>query len=210
MANNRSVCPMDGKIHRHYSHRYFLNSFEKDGKLHPYHCIPCGFRHIAEFVPEKEFILFTDSTLHEADKFLREPPNLFHLSMESICGGTVTNLKNSWEMLYKHHVTHITHICSLAGLNDLLSGVSPQNIIGEYYNWHSLIKEENSQNSLTIFKLPLPPKLAWFPANGPFPTANYVNKLSELELLNKSIDTFNRVNSPFQETPVVGFDEKGI
>ena len=71
------------------------------------------------------------------------------------------------------------------------------------------VLEQNPANTFTIARFMRPPKLAWFPCNGPEPTPHYgryINHLEKINNVNAAIDLINQQNG---HVGTLGFQNEG-
>ena len=85
-----------------------------------------------------------------------------------------------------------------AGLNDLVRGATRNSIVGRFLHLKEVVETQNAyhphtKNELVNATLLNPPKLVWFPDNGPRPE-NHLNLYQDVKELNDWIVYFNQQN----------------
>ena len=126
------------------------------------------------------------------------PPDPIHIDWLTICDATIAELEFGWLRDYRNQ-TRSMRILLSAGLEDMARGRSRDEIVESFMHFKLTVIDKQSErlpgikNELVIATMANPPKLVWFPDNGP-PPRNHVNKLAEIKELNSWIVYYNNLN----------------
>jgi hypothetical protein len=134
---------------------------------------------------------------HPWDPTVICPPDPIHVDWVTVSGGTITDLTNAFIMDYKKQPRPMRIFIS-AGLNDLVRGATRDTIVERYIHLKELIDAQNvyhphARNELLIAAMLNPPKLVWYPDNGPAPHG-HINRLQDLKEINSWIAYYNAQN----------------
>ena len=165
-----------------------------------YMCPTCMSMHTA--MPDYGLnVCLSDSQLHNLhhprDPSVVCPPDPFHIDWVTISGGTIADLTHAFLVDYRKQPRPMRVFVS-AGLNDLLRGADNTTVVERFILMEEKVEQQNTfhphaKNEMVIATILNPPKLVWFPANGPPPT-NHHNMLQEIKELNSWIKMFNENN----------------
>ena len=131
---------------------------------------------------------------HPRDTTVSCPADPLHIDWLTVSGGTIPDLEDAFLHDYKKQ-TRPMRILISAGLNDLVRGATRTKIMEHFLNLKRVVADQNfyhphTKNELVIATILNPPKLVWFPDNGP-PPANHVNLYQDIKELNDWIVLFN-------------------
>ena len=125
------------------------------------------------------------------------PPDSIHVDWLTIPGATIKELSYAWRLDY-HKEPRPQRVMLVAGLNDLIKCGGPDQFKEQVLDFEEQVSHQNRyhirQNVLIVAPLLNPPKLCWFPDNGPAPPG-YHNRLQELQYINQWIKEFNTGNN---------------
>ena len=107
-------------------------------------------------------------------------------------------LAYAWRLDY-HKEPRPQRVLLVAGLNDLIKCGGANHFKEQVMQFEDQVVHQNRYhipklNEMMVAPLILPPKLCWFPDNGP-PPPGYTNRLGELIEINSWIKEFNSRNS---------------
>ena len=189
--------------HRHSSSRQVrvVMGVENHWSNPFYLCPTCQAPHLAS--PKHGLnVCVSTSQLHNVHHPREEgvvcPPDSLHVDWLTIPGATIEDLIYAWRLDYSKE-TRPMRILLVAGLNDLLKGGNEDSVKEQIERFKTNIDGQNRhhyntrRNEFSVATLLNPPKLAWFPDNGP-PPPHHNNRLVELASLNKWIKDFNQKN----------------
>ena len=188
--------------HRHHSAkqvRIFQGVEYKEDNL-DYFCPTCQESH-KNRMPYGLNICLSTSQLHEFHHPREEgvtcPPDTSHVDWVTIPGGTIADLLLAWKIDY-HREWRPMRVLLVAGLNDLLKGGDFESVQTEIKRFgHNLSYQDRHHpglsNEFSVATLLNPPKMVWFPDNGP-PPPGHVDRQQDLVQLNEWITAYNRLN----------------
>ena len=165
-----------------------------------YICTTCQTAH-KNRLPSGLNICVSSSELHAfhqpREQGVTCPPDSFHVDWVTIPGGTIADLLHAWKVEY-HREWRPMRILLVGGLNDLLKGGDFNTVKDEIERFRRHTKDQDSHhpglvNEFSVATIINPPKMVWFPDNGP-PPPNHRDRQDELLQLNEWIDLFNRQN----------------
>ena len=195
--------------HRHSSSRQIrvVMGVEQHWSNPFYLCPTCQAPHLAK--PNYGLnVCVSSSQLHDFHYPREEsvvcPPDTLHVDWLTIPGATISDLNYAWRLDY-HRETRPMRIVLVAGLNDLIKGGNEATVKDQIERFKTNIDSQNRyhhntrRNEFCVATLLNPPKLAWFPDNGP-PPPHHTNRLVELASLNQWIKEFNLKNG-FEAVP---------
>ena len=142
-----------------------------------------------------------DSMLHNfhqpRDPTVVCPPDPFHVDWVTISGGTINDLTQAFIVDYWRQRRPMRIFVS-AGLNNLLRGASRDSMVEDFIQMKEVVEAQDvyhptRKNELVIATVLNPPKLVWFPGNGP-PPSNFQNHLQDIKELNSWIKFYNSQN----------------
>ena len=186
-SSSRQVRVMMG-VEDHWSNPYYL-------------CPTCQAPHLAKLDYGLNVCVST-SQLHNFHQ-PRElgvvcPPDTLHVDWLTIPGATLEQLMYAWRLDY-HKEARPMRVLLVAGLNDLIKGGDADQLKDMIGRFKTNIDAQNRyhthtrRNEFSVATLLNPPKLAWFPDNGP-PPPQHTNRLVELANINHWIQEFNLKN----------------
>ena len=194
-------------MHRHHSTMHAREKlYEADQPTMD--CITCKVRHSRDIQGDRYKVLVTSSTLHDA---WLEPsvPNMFHMDLISICGGTMRLGRMDWTKSYSLQSKAVDVVVAI-GLNDVRK-IEPKDFKKEMITWKFAIEAHEMangvQNTIAFAKMPHAPCMAWLPGDGPFPTGNYRNFLHKVDAFNKAIEELNASSGHCQRA--ISFENEG-
>ena len=124
---------------------------------------------------------------------VREKVNLLFCKLvdwSTIPGATISTLRHAYLVDYgKSSLPQ--RVLLVAGINDLIKGGTIVTVTNSILALKNTIDAQNARNELVVATLLNPPKLTWFPDNGPPPTG-HINRLEEISAINKWIIEFNQ------------------
>ena len=125
------------------------------------------------------------------------PPDTSHVDWLTIPGGTISDLLHGWRVDY-HREWRPMRVLLVAGLNDLLKGGDFHSVTEEIKRFGVNVRYQDQHhlgltNEFSVATLLNPPKMVWFPDNGP-PPPGHRDRQEELVQLNEWIDEYNRKN----------------
>ena len=190
------------KNHRHHSTQAF-HEILKNGFTQIVNCPTCKVVHRVKRDCVRELVLVTSSTLHNVhlNPAVRLP---FHIDIESICGGKISELHQAWVHAYSNATRAIDTIV-VCGLNDVRN-CTPEEFMEKVTKWRDDVKKQNPLNTFRMAELLRPPMFAWFPKDGKPPSNDYVNYLDRIDQINSKIKTFNEEEGA---KSMVGFSNEG-
>ena len=110
-------------------------------------------------------------------------PDTLHTDWITIPGATIKQLSFAWRIDY-HKEPRPQRVLLVAGLNDLIKVGSAEELKESVLDFEEVVRHQNRYhahlgcNELYVAPLLIPPKLAWFPDNGPMPHG-FENRLKE-------------------------------
>ena len=137
---------------------------------------------------------------HPRDPGVVCPQDSVHIDWLTIPGGKIDNLLHAWRLDYYHEHRPMRILLS-AGLNDLVQGGTKDTLMSAIRHFKEVVDSQNrnhprAKNEFAVATLINPPKLVWYPDNGP-PPAGHHNRLQEIKELNDDIIKFNCENNMF-------------
>lgn len=186
--------------HKHFSSREMriMQGVEWSTSNRAYMCPTC-MQHHPSRLDYGLNICLSASQLHEFHQ-PREPnvvcpPDSLHVDWVTIPGASIPTLEYAWTMDYKKSARPMRILLS-AGLNDLLKGGTKDSLTNSILHLKNTIDDNNkyhphTKNELVVATVLNPPKLAWFPDNGP-PPPGHNNRLEEIMDINNWIVEFNK------------------
>ena len=166
-----------------------------------YLCPTCQLLHLAK--PDETLnVCVSDSQLHNfhfpEDKSTVIPPDTCHIDWVTIPGASIRELCDAWRLDY-HRERRASRILLVGGIDHLVNGGDIVSFKEQVMGFKDNVDAQNryhdstSKNDFFVTTLPNPPKLCWFPDNGPTPR-NYNNRLVEIANINAWINDFNDKN----------------
>ena len=125
-------------------------------------------------------------------------PDTLHTDWITIPGATIKQLSFAWRIDY-HKEPRPQRVLLVAGLNDLIKVGSAEELKESVLDFEEVVRHQNRYhahlgcNELYVAPLLIPPKLAWFPDNGPMPHG-FENRLKELQDYNTWVKELNTRN----------------
>ena len=196
--------------HRHFSSVRLRMQAEVENTTNPYLCPSCKIQHIP--YPQQQTwsgqdrikIVVSDSTLHT---FFTPPRHQYHgdrihVDYITIAGGDIEALTRAFWLDYvdKPHKRPLD-VAVVAGYNNLVIGHSRDHILHMLNRFTDLVKlaglnlHPDNPNTVAISTFMLPPQLAWFADNGPYPYPGYINQKEKIDWLNREIHDLNLGNN---------------
>ena len=191
--------------HTHYSSLSLrqITGAEETGV--EYLCPSCKGRH-TPYPDSRVKLVLSDFTLHQ----FFAPPNhtgaqyvgdMIHVDYLTIPTACIEDLVLAFKLEYEqlNHQKPLD-VLIVAGYNDLLQNKSRQHIMEGYRHLARLVqnlgknKHPGATNSFAVASLLYPPRLSWFPDNGPTPSF-LTNYLEKIDWLNREIHDLNLSNS---------------
>ena len=125
------------------------------------------------------------------------PPDSIHVDWLTIPGATLKELSYAWRLDY-HKEPRPQRVMLVAGLNDLIKCGDVDQFKEEVLRFEAQVVAQNryhvpKTNVFIVAPLLNPPKLCWFPDNGPEPPG-FNNRLEEFQNINLWIKEFNSRN----------------
>ena len=165
-----------------------------------YFCPTCQVSHPAKLQYGLD-ICVSSSELHAFHQPREEgvfcPPDSSHVDWLTIPGAKIEDLLFAWRLDY-HREPRPMRVLLVAGLNDLIKGGNQESVQREIERFKINVDHQNryhpdKENSFSVATILNPPKLVWFPDNGPAPPGHH-NRLVELAEINGWISDFNQSN----------------
>ena len=122
-----------------------------------------------------------------------------HIDWVTIPGAVLADLIQAWSIDYKREKTPM-RILVVAGLNDLLRGGDRVSVMAALRQFKEVVAANDhyhpgTPNKFAVAPLLIPPRLGWYEDKPPQgPQTSYVNKLSDIQMLNEEIEEFNTLN----------------
>ena len=194
--------PQRSVQHRHFSAREvrIMQGVEYSTTNTSYMCPTCMTMH--NIMPDYGLnVCLGTSQLHNLhhprDLSVTCPPDPLHIDWVTISGGTIPDLEDAFLHDYKRQKRPMRILIS-AGLNDLVRGATRTIMMERFLHLKEVVDTQNfyhphTKNELVIATLLNPPKIVWFPDNGP-PPENHLNLYQEVKELNDWIVLFNSEN----------------
>ena len=188
--------------HRHNSAKQvrILQGVEYERDNLDYFCPTCQVFHKTR-MPYGLNICLSTSELHDFHLPREEgvvcPKDTSHVDWVTIPGGTIADLKLAWLLDY-HSEWRPMRVLLVGGLNDLLKGGDFEFVKTEIKRLGDNISYQNRYhpgltNEFSVATLLNPPKMVWFPDNGP-PPPGHKDRQQDLVQLNEWISTYNSRN----------------
>ena len=134
---------------------------------------------------------------HPSSPVARSDPDPFHIDWLTVCGATIPELETAWLADYRKQVRPMRILIS-AGTDDFAMGRTRDEVVESLMHFKNAVDKQNEyhpevKNEFVVATLLNPPKICWFPDNGPAP-ANHTNMLADLKEINSWIINFNKWN----------------
>ena len=165
--------------HHHYSSKDVriamgVERFE-DSRDNPDHLCPtCQKVHHSN--PEEGLNICVSSLLHNfhfpPDTNVTVPPDNLHVDWVTIPGASIDDLCYAWRLDY-HKEPRPMRIMLIAGIDDLIKGGNEDTVKEAIEGFKANVDSQNkyhlngSKNEFCVAPILNPPKLCWFPDNGP-------------------------------------------
>ena len=165
-----------------------------------YFCLTCQVFH-KNRLPSGLNICVSTSQLHDFYKPKEQgvtcPPDTFHMDLVTMPGATISDLLHAWQADY-HREWRPMRVLLVAGLNDFIKGGDLNSVKEEIRKFRKEVQYQDRLhpglvNEFSVATLINPPKMVWFPDDGP-PPPNHRDRQEELFQLNEWIDQENREN----------------
>ena len=188
--------------HRHNSSRQvrIIQGVEFKNENLDYFCPSCMISHKCR-MPMGLNICVSTSQLHNfhhpREAGVSCPPDTSHTDWLTIPGGTINDLNLGWRQDYQHEWRPM-RVLLVAGLNDIIKGGDFNSVTQAITRFKNVVLVQNEvhpglTNQFTVATILNPPKVVWFPDDGPTP-AGHVDRSKLLNDLNTWIDQFNLEN----------------
>ena len=151
-------------------------------------CLVCRKVHSKETHDTIRMVILSDSLLFKA--YLDEKPEM-HIDCEILNGATVRELSSIFTEKYLiGEDNRPFEVILVAGINDIMKGRHPADIMADISNLKSQLKNHNKLSLLSVATLPLSPKLCSL-----YVSSNKANSFYDLSPENNKIDNIEAVNS---------------